>query len=84
MMTTALIVGPLVLVCTVFPFSVRYHVARLWVALVLWTAKICCGLSYQVEGLEHIKGIDAAIVLCKHQSAFETIALRLILPMQTA
>jgi len=84
MMTTALIVGPLVLICTVFPFSVRYHVARLWVALVLWSAKICCGLSYQVEGLENIKGIDAAIVLCKHQSAFETIALRLILPMQTA
>jgi 1-acyl-sn-glycerol-3-phosphate acyltransferase len=84
MMTTALLIGPLVLLCYFFPFSVRYHLAKLWVALILWTAKVCCGLTYQVEGLAHIQGISAAVVLCKHQSAFETIALRLILPTQTA
>lgn len=85
MMTlTALAIGPLVLMCFFFPFQVRYQLARFWVALILWTAKVCCGLDYRVEGLEHIRGIDAAIVLCKHQSAFETIALRLIFPTQTA
>jgi len=84
MMTTALAIGPIVLVCAGFPFVVRYHMAKLWVALILWTAKVCCGLDYKVEGLEHIKGIDVGIVLCKHQSAFETIALRLIFPIQTA
>lgn len=84
MTVTALAIGPIVLMCFFFPFKVRYLMAKLWVALILWTAKVCCGLDYQVEGLEHIKGLDAAIVLCKHQSAFETIALRLILPTQTA
>ncbi len=84
MMTTALAIGPIVLVCAVFPFAVPYHMAKLWVALILWTAKVCCNLDYKVEGLEHIKGVDVGIVLCKHQSAFETIALRLIFPIQTA
>lgn len=42
-----------------------------------------CGLRYEIEGLEHIKNIPTAIVLCKHQSAWETIALRKILPMQS-
>lgn len=45
--------------------------------------KFFCGLGYEVEGLEHIKDLDAAIVLSKHQSAWETLALRHILPPQT-
>jgi 1-acyl-sn-glycerol-3-phosphate acyltransferase len=50
----------------------------------LWLAKVVCGVKYEVEGLENIKGINAAVVLCKHQSAWETIALRSFLPTQTA
>lgn len=40
-------------------------------------------MSYQVEGLENLPKNQAYIVLSKHQSAWETLALRLILPMQT-
>ncbi|PKM11668.1 MAG: 1-acyl-sn-glycerol-3-phosphate acyltransferase [Gammaproteobacteria bacterium HGW-Gammaproteobacteria-3] len=82
--TSGLIVGPLVLLCAVFPFSVRYKLAGLWVQFILWSVKTCCGLSYEVEGLENIKNIKAAVVLSKHQSAWETIAFRHILPRQTA
>lgn len=84
MMLATLIFGPLVLLCSAFPFPVRYKLANLWVGFVLLIAKIFCGVRHEVEGLEHIKGISAAIVLSKHQSAWETIALRLILPTQTA
>lgn len=84
MTLSTLIVGPLVLLCRLFPFSVRYKIASLWVSFVLLIAKIFCGVRHEVEGLEHIKDIQTAIVLSKHQSAWETIALRLILPTQTA
>ncbi|TAL52579.1 MAG: 1-acyl-sn-glycerol-3-phosphate acyltransferase [Methylovulum sp.] len=84
MMLSTLIFGPLVLLCSAFPFSVRYKIAKLWVQLVLLIARIFCGVRHEVEGLEHIKDIQTAIVLSKHQSAWETIALRLILPTQTA
>jgi 1-acyl-sn-glycerol-3-phosphate acyltransferase len=84
MTLSTLVFGPIVMVCIVLPFSVRYQIACLWVRLALWTARTCCGLDYQVDGLEHIKDLNAAIALCKHQSAWETIALRQILPTQTA
>jgi 1-acyl-sn-glycerol-3-phosphate acyltransferase len=38
-----------------------------------------CGLGYRIHGTENMPS-DTCIVLCKHQSAWETIALRAILP----
>lgn len=84
MTAATLIFGPLVLLCGSLPFPVRYRIANQWIRFVLFIARICCGVRYQVEGLEHIKDVPTAIVLSKHQSAWETIALRLILPIQTA
>ncbi|WAK02818.1 lysophospholipid acyltransferase family protein [Methylobacter sp. YRD-M1] len=81
--TTATIDGILILLCMPAPFAVRYKIATAWCSLVVWMTKFFCGLGYEVEGLEHIKGLDAAIVLSKHQSAWETLALRHILPPQT-
>ncbi|MEI6414864.1 MAG: lysophospholipid acyltransferase family protein, partial [Pseudomonadota bacterium] len=40
-----------------------------------------CRLSYRVEGLERIPS-GAVVYLCKHQSAWETMALWAILPIQ--
>lgn len=84
MTVSTFIFGPMVLLCAAMPFSVRYGIATTWVRLAIAVARIFCGVRYQVEGLENIQGIPAAIVLCKHQSAWETIALRLFLPPQTA
>lgn len=78
------IFSPIVIFCVIFPFSVRYKVGKLWVASIMSVAKVCCGLNYQVEGLENLPKNQAFIVLSKHQSAWETLALRLFLPMQTA
>jgi 1-acyl-sn-glycerol-3-phosphate acyltransferase len=68
----------------VLPFSYRYNGSALWAASVMWVAKVCCGLTYEVEGLENLPKNQSYIVLSKHQSAWETLALRLFLPMQTA
>ena len=75
--------GPMILICALFPYDVRYKAANLWIASVIWLTKAGCGLTYEVEGLENLPKDQVFIVLSKHQSAWETLALRLFLPKQT-
>jgi len=80
---SVLFFGPLVILCAFFPFSFRYRLANVWPVTIMFMARICCGLKHEVEGLENLPKDQAFIVLSKHQSAWETLALRLFLPMQT-
>lgn len=66
-----------------FSFKTRYKIALIWIDCLLAMLKWCCGLSYEVEGLENITQDSAVIVLSKHQSAWETVAFRQFLPVQT-
>ncbi|MGR8953487.1 MAG: lysophospholipid acyltransferase family protein [Gammaproteobacteria bacterium] len=77
------VISPLVLLAIVLPFPVRYRIARLWIKLVLWLAKVCCGIDHEIEGMEHIDPHRTSIILSKHQSAWETIAYRDFLPMHS-
>jgi len=47
----------------------------------LFLARVICGVRYQVLGAEHIPSTPA-IVLSKHQSAWETMAFQQIFPPQ--
>jgi 1-acyl-sn-glycerol-3-phosphate acyltransferase len=60
-------------------FSDRW--ATRWGKVNLWLQRVICGLSYEIEGLENLPD-KACIVMSKHQSAWETIGLRGILPEQ--
>ena len=60
-------------------FSGRSKIANQWARVNLILQKSICGLDFQVDGLENIPS-NNTIVLSKHQSAWETIALRCILP----
>lgn len=66
-----------------FPFSAqtRYRFLSRWAHCMLWWLRISCGLSFTVKGLENIPN-SPSIILCKHQSAWETLALQLIFPPQ--
>ncbi|MBK1717451.1 lysophospholipid acyltransferase family protein [Thiocystis violacea] len=55
------------------------RLGRSWARLNLKALKTICGLDYRVQGLEHLPK-ENAIVLCKHQSAWDIIALRAFLP----
>jgi 1-acyl-sn-glycerol-3-phosphate acyltransferase len=81
--STATIVGLLIILTRPFPFIIRYNISKAWCTVVLWMSKVFCGLRYEVEGLERINPQQPAIVLSNHQSAWETLALRHILPMQS-
>lgn len=70
---------PLAFVGRLFPYSWMARTGCLWGHTVLWLLKVTCGLSYRVVGADNLQ-FGPAIVLSKHQSAWETIALRAILP----
>jgi len=59
----------------------RYAILTNWAHAMLWWLRVCCGLSFKVTGAENIPQTPS-IVLCKHQSAWETLALQLIFPPQ--
>lgn len=65
-----------------FPYIVRYRFITLWSHFVIWWAKVVCGIQYQVQGKERLPK-ENAIILCNHQSAWETLFLQTLLPPQT-
>lgn len=74
-----LIASVLVLLTAVFPMCVRFAIIRVWYSVVLGLCKTVLGLRYRLLGREHIPP-GACVVLAKHESAWETIALQQIFP----
>ena len=66
-----------------FPFSplTRYRIISQWAKLMLPILRVVCGIRHEVRGIENIPK-EPCIVLCKHQSAWETLALQEIFPPQ--
>jgi 1-acyl-sn-glycerol-3-phosphate acyltransferase len=85
--TTWLFVGTaiyavIVLLLSWLPSKQLYRVANSWSHTQLWVLKVCCGLSYRVEGTENIIP-GAHVSMWKHSSAWETIAQAGIFPPQS-
>ncbi|MBC8211555.1 MAG: 1-acyl-sn-glycerol-3-phosphate acyltransferase [Gammaproteobacteria bacterium] len=74
---------PSVLLCALlltlssyFPIGVRVGIIKVWIVMNLSWIKLTCGLDYRVEGLENIPA-EGFIIMSKHSSTWETIALQL-------
>ncbi len=78
---TTILFALLAILSLPFPFPWRYAVISQWARLNLWALKLLCGLSYTVEGKENIPE-KPCIIMCKHQSAWETLALQAVFPQQ--
>lgn len=65
----------LVLVGWMLPLAARNAIANHWATVNLWLQKTICGLSYRIQGEENLP-TKPVIVMSKHQSAWETMALR--------
>jgi 1-acyl-sn-glycerol-3-phosphate acyltransferase len=66
-----------------FPFHplTRYRIISGWAHIMLWLLRVLCGIYMEVRGAENIPS-QPCIVMCKHQSAWETIALQQVFPPQ--
>jgi len=78
---TTVIFSALGILLLPFSFSLRYKVISKWAQLNLWLLKVICGINHKVEGLENIPD-EPCIIMCKHQSAWETLALQAVFPQQ--
>lgn len=78
--TLATIIFSVVALLT-FPFGpfTRYRIITLWNRFVVRAASLVCGIRYEIKGAEHLPD-HPVIVMAKHQSAWETIALPVLLP----
>jgi 1-acyl-sn-glycerol-3-phosphate acyltransferase len=77
-MTFLLTAGPATVVRFVAPHR-TLDVARLWARVMVWGARVICGIHLQVSGLEHV-GSGAALIASRHQSAFDTFVWLTLLP----
>lgn len=78
---TAVFFSLLALLAWLLPFDARYKVISQWAILNLWLLEKICGVRYQVEGIENIPD-EACIIMAKHQSSWETLALQAVFPPQ--
>lgn len=66
-----------------FPFDrlTRYRLISQWAKMMLPLLRIVCGIRHEVRGIENLPE-QPCVVMCKHQSAWETLALQKIFPPQ--
>jgi 1-acyl-sn-glycerol-3-phosphate acyltransferase len=76
--TVPVIIGPALLLFPL-PFPLRFRVMSKWSLFALWWLKVICNLRYEVINPENIPE-GPVIIFCKHQSAWETLALQQIFP----
>jgi 1-acyl-sn-glycerol-3-phosphate acyltransferase len=79
MLVVTPIVAALMIVCIPLGYRVEHGLTRAWCSLMLGAARLLCGLQYRVLGAEQLPQ-RAAVVLSKHQSAWETIFLNAFCP----
>lgn len=81
MALSTLVFAPLSLLTLPLPLRQRYAFISQWARFNLWWLAVTCNLRYTVEGRENIPD-TTCIILCKHQSAWETLALQRVFPPQ--
>nr|VFK43612.1 MAG: 1-acyl-sn-glycerol-3-phosphate acyltransferase [Candidatus Kentron sp. TC]VFK45117.1 MAG: 1-acyl-sn-glycerol-3-phosphate acyltransferase [Candidatus Kentron sp. TC] len=73
-------------ICLLFawflPFPARHRFVTFWVRFNLWCLARICSIEYQVEGKENIPE-TVGVVLSRHESAWETLALQVLFTPQT-
>ena len=63
------------------PRMMRYRIISGWSRLIVWLARVILGIEWRVEGRENLPS-RPAVILAKHQSAWETLAFQHIFPPQ--
>lgn len=73
---TAVLLSPFLSATRLYWFCIA------WVRLLFWGLRVCCGVRHRITGLEHLPTgrREAVILLAKHQSSLETLALCMLMP----
>jgi len=79
--TLILFALPISIIGWFLPYPWLAKLGQTWGRINLAGLAVLCGLKYRVHGMDKLP-TKTCVVLCKHQSAWETIALRALLPAQ--
>jgi len=79
---SAVVWCPVSMLARLLPPPAAYRVISCWAKFVARWLRLCCGLRYRVRGLHHLAGAPA-VLMAKHQSAWETIVFQDFLPPHT-
>jgi 1-acyl-sn-glycerol-3-phosphate acyltransferase len=71
----------LALATLLFPRMLRYRIISGWSRAVIFLSKMILRIDWRIEGREHLPK-QPAVILSKHQSAWETMAFQIIFPPQ--
>ena len=74
---STILIAPIGVITFPLDFKKRYYLITRWAVFNLWWLKLCCNVRYEIVGIDNIPE-KPCIVMCKHQSAFETLALQRI------
>lgn len=81
LMVSACVWGTFMALLFFLPHRTQFGLARRWAQCMLWLLDRSCGLNFTVEGRERIPAGNH-IVVSKHTSAWETVALFVVFPAQ--
>jgi 1-acyl-sn-glycerol-3-phosphate acyltransferase len=81
MWVSTVVISTLALFTAPLSFDARFRVISQYARFNVWWLEKTCGVHYEIHGRENIPR-ENGIVLCKHQSTWETLVLQLIFPAQ--
>ncbi len=78
-MLLTILFSTLLILTRIFGFRAAWLWAKVWSASTFWLLHVLCGIKLRVEGREHLPD-EPCVVMAKHQSAAETIAMPILVP----
>ena len=78
-----IIFGTLVVIGLIFPLHVRFRIIWFYRRGFMWLVRAVLGITHEVRGRENPLPKAPSVILAKHQSAWETVALQDLVPEDT-
>lgn len=79
---TTIFIASISLCCFFLPSLVRYSIVTSWSHVFIWLAREVLGIKFKVTGKRNLPK-PPFVVLCNHQSTWETIFMQVLLPAQS-
>jgi len=73
------IFSTILMLSRIFGFHAAWFWAKAWSASTFWLLHLLCGIQLKIDGKEHFP-TEPCVVMAKHQSAAETIAMPILVP----
>jgi len=78
-MLSTVVFSTILMISRIFGFHATWFWAKTWSASTFWLLRLLCGIRLKIDGKEHFPS-EACVVMAKHQSAAETVAMPILVP----